>query len=116
MRWFVQQVIKIVFIGITIFVAANYMEGIEVDRIEAAIFLSLILAGLNTFLRPILVFFTLPISMMTFGLFLLVINTFLFWLSGALVDGVVIHGVLPAFACALIITLVTWMINRVLDS
>lgn len=116
MNWLLKNVIKIIVIGITVFVAANYIEGIEVDRMGAAMFMALILAVLNTLVRPVLVFLTLPISIMTLGLFLLVINTFLFWLSGAMVDGVHIDGIRPAFICALIITFITWMINMVLDS
>ncbi len=115
MQWLFKMVIRVIIIGLTVFVAANFIDGIEVDSAGAAILMAIVLGVLNTLIRPILVFLTLPISVLTLGLFIFVINTVLFWVAGALVDGIEINGMLAAFLGALLVSLVTWILNLIFD-
>ena len=78
-----------------------------------ALFAALILGIVNTFIRPVLVFFTLPISLLTLGLFTLVINALLFWLVGSLVTGFEVHGFLSAFFGAIIVSIISWVLNGI---
>ncbi len=80
---------------------------IQVQDFATAIWAGLALGLLNALLRPILVFFTLPATIFTFGLFLLVINAFILVLVGQLVAGVTIDGFGWAFLGALLISIIS---------
>ncbi|SFI63859.1 phage holin family protein [Thermoflavimicrobium dichotomicum] len=115
MSWLVKWIIKTLLIGISVYVAASYIDGIYIESVGAAILMSIILAVLNTLIRPILVFLTLPINILTLGLFILVINAFLFWFAGMLVDGLRIEGVIPAVLGALVVSIVSWILDLILN-
>jgi putative membrane protein len=72
---------------------------------------ALILGLINTFLRPILIFITLPLTILTLGLFILVINTLLVLLASAIVPGFAVDG----FWWALLFGIVLWLVNSVLQ-
>lgn len=80
---------------------------IRVQDFATAIWAGLALGLLNAVLRPVLVFFTLPATIVTLGLFLLVINAFILYLVGALIPGVVIETFGWAFLGALLISIVS---------
>lgn len=93
---------------------AYYLPGIGVSGFYAALITALVLGLLNAIIKPVIVFFTLPINILTLGLFTLVINTFLFWLAGTMVKGFVVVGFWPAFYGAVVMTLVNWLLNSLL--
>lgn len=70
-----------------VLILSYYMDGVQVDKITTAILVAVVLGLLNTFLKPILVFFTFPVTFFTLGLFLLVINAGMIMLCDKLVDG-----------------------------
>lgn len=77
-----------ILISITSLILANYFfDGVEFKNYWAIFITSLMLTILNTFVKPILLFFTIPVTIMTLGLFLLVINGFILMLADELVDG-----------------------------
>lgn len=80
------------------------------DWVQVAIF-ALILALLNALARPALVLLTLPLTCLTFGLFILVINAVIFWLAALLVPGAYVAGFLGAFVAALVVSLVSTIIG-----
>jgi putative membrane protein len=86
---------------------------IQVDGFTAALVAAFILGVVNTFLRPLLVLLTLPINILTLGLFLLVINGLMLWLVSSLVRGFQVNGFFGAFFGALLISLVTWVLDLV---
>lgn len=92
---------------LAIYAVAWLLPGIEIRSFAAAIWAGLALGLLNAFLRPILIFFTLPATIVTLGLFLLVINAFILYLVGELVSGVEIHGFGSAFLGALLISVLS---------
>ena len=104
-------IVKLLLNGLAVFLAAQLVPGIEVKGFGTALLAALILGIVNTFIRPVLVFFTLPISFLTLGLFILVINALLFWLVGALVSGFEISGFLSAFFGAIIVSIISWVLN-----
>lgn len=85
---------------------------IAVQDFATAIWAGLALGLLNALLRPILVFFTLPATIFTFGLFLLVINAFILFLVGQLVEGVTIDGFGWAFLGALLISVLSALLYK----
>ncbi len=89
---------------------------IRVDDVWAALVAAFLLGIVNAILRPILVFFTLPITILTLGLFLLVINGLMLWLVSALVSGFHVNGFWGAVLGSLLISMVSWVLSRFLPS
>jgi len=85
-----------------------------VDSLGAALIAALLLGIVNAILRPILVFLTFPLTLLTFGLFLLVINGLMLWLVAALVSGFHVNGFWGAVLCSLLISIVSWVFSRLL--
>jgi putative membrane protein len=106
-------IIRLLLNGLALFLAAQLVPGIEVKGFGTALLAALILGIVNTFIRPVLVFFTLPISFLTLGLFIFVINALLFWLVGSLVPGLEVDGFLSAFLGAIIVSLISWVLNGI---
>jgi len=92
---------------LAIYVVGWILPGIDVEDFATAIWAGLALGLLNAFLKPLLVFLTLPATLVTLGLFLLVINAFILYLVGELVPGVEIRGFGWAFLGALLISLLS---------
>jgi len=105
-RWFINA-------G-TLILLAFYLPGIEVSGWYTALIAALILGLVNTIIRPILLILTLPINLVTLGLFTFVINALLFWFVSTVVKGFVVNGFWPAFWGALILSLVSWFTSSLL--
>jgi putative membrane protein len=87
---------------------------IRVDGVGAALIAAFLLGILNAILRPILVFFTFPLTLLTFGLFLLVINGLMLLLVAALVSGFHVNGFWGAVFGSVLISIVSWILSRFL--
>jgi len=95
----------------TVYISQFLVDGILVKNFFSAIIASLFIGFLNTFIKPILALITLPAILLTFGLFMLVINTLLLWFAGEILEGIEITGFIPAFWGSIIISLGTWFGN-----
>lgn len=95
----------------TIYIAAVLIPGIELRNLTAALIAGLVLGLINAVVRPILVVLTLPLTIVTLGLFLLVLNAFCLWLTSVLVPGLVIRGFGAAFFGALVVSIVSWLLT-----
>ena len=100
--------------GLAIFAAAWLVPGVYLAGPVPAVIAGLILGLVNALVRPILVILTLPFTLITLGLFLLVVNTICLALTAALVPGFDIAGVFPAFLGALIVTVVSWILSALM--
>lgn len=92
-------------------VVAHLVGGVHVNGFGAALFGALVLGLVNAVVRPVMILFTLPITILTLGLFLFVINALMLWLVAALAPGIEIHG----FGAALIGSLLLTLLNLVID-
>ena len=104
MKLLLQWAVSVVAIGI----AAYLVPGATVTLIGALI-LAVVLAALNLLIRPILLVLTLPITILTLGLFSLVINAFLVWLAAAIVPGFSILDFWSALFFAAVLAVVNWV-------
>lgn len=110
---------QLVVLWLTIFVSVFIAEAllgprVQSDRwLDAAVFAA-VLALLNTLVRPVLLLITCPIRLLTFGLFTLIINGFLFWLATVIYPGVRVADFLSAVLAALIVSLVGAVMNALL--
>lgn len=85
--------LKILLINsIVIFLVAYFLEGVKVKTFLTAIGVAILLALINTFIKPLIVFLTLPLTILTLGLFILVINAWILLIIDKLVEGFSIKG------------------------
>lgn len=106
--------IKLLVTAIAVLVAARIVPGIRVRSFGSALFFAGILAILNVLVGKLLVFLALPLILITLGLFLIVINGFLFWLADKIVEGVEVDGFGSAILGSLVTSFVSWAIFFVL--
>jgi len=97
--------------ALALFITTYLVKGIEVSGPGAVLMAAALLGILNALIRPILIILTLPINIITLGLFTLVINGCMLWFVSLLIKGFVIQGFWPAVIGALLISLVSWFIN-----
>lgn len=90
---------------------AHLYPGVVVKSFTSALVAALVLGLLNTLLRPILVLLTLPVTVLTLGLFLFIINAVMFWMAASVLDGLAVTG----FAAALIGSLIYSLCGMVID-
>lgn len=104
--WIWRWIFNIVMIIIT----ASVIQGFNVT-ITGAIFGSIILGIVNAIIRPIVIFITLPINIITLGLFTLVINALMLWLTSSVVMGFELVGFGAAFISALVISILSFFVS-----
>jgi putative membrane protein len=97
-------------------VVIHIVSGVTVDNWPTVFVAALVLGLLNAFLRPILIFLTLPATILTLGLFTLVINAFLFYLAAHLVRGFHVAGFWQAFVAAFVFSIVSFLLSMVVSS
>ena len=94
-----------------VLLAAYVVPGITVSGFYTALVVALVLGIMNALIRPILIFLTLPITLLSLGLFTLVINALLFWFVSTVVKGFGVAGFGAAFWGALLVWAVSWLSN-----
>jgi putative membrane protein len=95
--------------------AASILPGISVDGIVPALAAAVLLGLVNAFVRPVLLILTLPITLVTLGLFLLVLNGLCFWLVASLVKGFHVAGFGSAMLGALAVSAVSWIVTALIS-
>ena len=105
-------IIKTLLNGLAVFATAYVVPGVEVTSFLVAVIVAIVLGVLNTLLKPILVLLTLPINFLTLGLFTLVINTGIIYLTSKIVDGFLIAGFLPALIFGIVLSIVNWFLSK----
>jgi putative membrane protein len=101
--------------ALAIFFAAAVVPGVEISGPLAALGAGLVFGLVNAVVRPVLLILTLPLTLVTLGLFLFVLNGFCFWLTSALVKGFEVHGFWPALFGALLVSVVSWLLTAFLS-
>lgn len=96
-------------------VAAYLLPGITVTGIWAGFFAAVVLGFVNGFIRPIFTILTIPFTILTFGLFLLVINAIMLSLTSVLVPGFVINGFFTAILGSIIVSFVSGILHNMFE-
>lgn len=102
---------RILVTGIAVFLAINIVPGIEVQSWSAGLAAVLVLTILNTLVRPLLYVMSLPLILLTFGLFMVIINAALLELVASMVKGFIVTGLWPAILGSLVISIVTTILT-----
>ena len=90
--------------------------SIHVASFGSALLAALILGLVNALVRPVLLVLTLPVTLLTLGLFIFVLNGLMFWLAGSLIDGFVVAGFWPAVFGSMVYSVVSWALSGLLVS
>jgi putative membrane protein len=93
---------------------AYLMPSVSIDSAGAALAAALVLGLVNALVRPVLVLLTLPVTILTLGLFIFVINGLLFWAVGSFVSGFHVAGFWPGVFGAIIFSLISWALAALL--
>lgn len=99
-----KTIVSVLLTGILVYFLASFLPGVSVDSMSSAIIVAIVLALLNMFVKPVLVFLTLPATLITFGLFLLVINAFVVLICEELVAGFHVSSFWTALLFSVILT------------
>jgi putative membrane protein len=93
---------------------AYLMPGISVASFTTALVAALVLGLINAVVRPVLVLLTLPVTIITLGLFIFVLNGLLFWFVGSFIQGFVVDGFWSGVFGAIVFSLISWLLSALL--
>jgi putative membrane protein len=101
--------LRAVFAAAGLWIASRIVPGIEVRGLGSLAAAALILGIINALVRPVLIILTLPLTLLTLGLFLLVINAAMLWLTSVFLHGFQVHGFFAALLGSIVVSLVSWV-------
>ena len=101
--------------AISLLITAWIVPGLSITSVGAAAIGAIILGLVNAIIKPVLILLTLPLTILTFGLFLLFVNAFTLGLVGYLTPGFSVNGFFPAILGAIVLSLVSGIINQIFD-
>jgi putative membrane protein len=98
---------------IALFVLPLILQSVQIDSFTTALVAALVLGLINTLIRPILILLTFPVTVLTLGLFILVVNGLMFWAASDLVQGFQVAGFYSAVLGALIYSVISWLLSAI---
>jgi len=98
--------------SISVYATASLLEGVEIKNFWSAVFVAALLAIVNVFIKPILVILSLPITILTFGLFVWVINALLIMLVDQMVTGFKVRSFSWALIFGLVMSVISWFLFK----
>lgn len=101
---------------LAILLIAHIVPGISVDTFITALVVALVLGIINLTLKPLLLLLTFPLTVLTLGLFVFVVNALLLWFIANIIEGFTITSFIPALIGSVIISVVSWAGHRMLDA
>lgn len=107
--------INILVVGLVVLLLAYFLPGVEVSSFFTALLVAALLGILNVLLKPILVVLTIPITILTLGLFLLVINALIVLLVKELVPGFYVDGFFSALLFSILLSTITWLLSKLFE-
>jgi len=109
-------IINLLVTALIVFLLANFLPGIHVDGFGSSIIVVIVLAILNFLVKPILQIITIPITILTLGLFLFVINALIILLCSSLVGGFTVDGFWPALLFSLVLSIVQSIVGGLISN
>jgi len=107
--------IKTLIIAAAVVLASYVLPGVAVDRFTTALLVALVLSVLNFFIKPVLIILTLPITILTLGLFLFIINALIIVLAGKLVSGFRVDSIGWALLFSLLLSFFTYILEIIVE-
>lgn len=109
-------IIKLFISSIIVFALSYFLPGVHVTSIVAALWVAVVLGLLNTFLKPVLVFFTIPVTLFTLGLFLLVINAIIVLICDYFIPEFEVDGFVTALFFSILLSVSQSILNKIFIS
>ena len=106
-------VIRLIISTLAVLITSYFLPGVFLDSFLTAVILAIVLGFLNVVLKPLLILFSLPMVLFTFGLFFIVINTLILLLADKLIDGFRVDGFWHAFFFSIVLSIVTSILNAI---
>ena len=106
-------ILRWLLLSVAVWATTQIISGIAVNPIWTALIVGACLTLFNMFIKPIINILTLPLNMITLGLFSLVVNGVLFWYLGAFIKGFTVSDFTAAFVGALLVSIINWLLNKV---
>ncbi len=100
--------------AVALFLLPYIVPAVQVKSFATALVVALVIALLNTFIRPILFVLTLPVTILTLGFFILVLNGLMFWIASSFIEGFEVRGFWWAVLAALVYSIISWAISSLL--
>jgi putative membrane protein len=107
-------IIQLVVTSLILLLMAKMVKGVEISNWGSALFGAFIIGLINAFVKPVMVFLTLPITVVTLGLFLLVVNALMLQLAAALSPGIRVSGFGPAIVGSIVLTILNLLLSMFL--
>ena len=107
-------IIKLLLNAIAVVILAKILNGVHVDSYTTAIIVAVVLSILNLIIKPILVILTLPITILTLGLFLLVVNAMIILLADKLIDGFSVSSIWIAILFSILLSILQSLLHSIL--
>ncbi len=111
----IKLIIKWLLLSATVVAAAYLIPGITVSGWTVALIAGLVLGLINMIIKPILTILTLPINLITLGIFGIILNAILFWAAAYFVSGFVVASFLAALLGSLLVSVVLWLAHWLVD-
>lgn len=110
-----KSILKLLFTALAVLVLAHVLPGIKISSYTSAILVALTISLLNMFVKPLLVFFTLPATIVTFGLFLFVINACIILLTEKIIGEFQVEGFWYAMLFSSCLSIFRWLLFKFID-
>ena len=112
----IRFLVRLLLNGLALLLISYFYDGMHVSGLTAAIIAALILGVVNAVIRPIVMFLTLPINILTLGLFGLVVNGLLLWAVSSFIPGFHVNGFMAALVGGILLSVAGWLVDRLVNA
>ncbi len=100
-----QMIVKVLVVAVTLLLAAKFIPGIEISSLYIAVISAIVIGLINLLIRPVLFILTLPLTIITLGIFAFVLNALMIMFAASFVEGFSVDGFLPALILSFLVSL-----------
>ncbi len=111
----IKNIIKFIANGFVVYATAYLLSGVSVSSFKVALIVALVLAALNILIKPILLILSLPVTVLTLGLFTFVIDAFMVIIASRLVPGFSVNSFLTAIVFSVVMTILSYILYKLID-
>jgi len=109
-------ILNIIVTSVAVLLVANFLPGVHVDTFTTSLLVAIVLAFMNSIVKPILTILTIPITLLTMGMFLIVINGAIILMTDKLIDGFEVDGFWWALLFSFILSVTTSILNAIVGN
>lgn len=104
--------VKIIILALAIYIASYIIPGVTINSTSTLFVVSIVLGLINTFVKPVLVILTIPLTIITLGIFLLILNGILILLVGSIVPGFYVSSFFTAIIFSIVVSIISSLLSR----